>query len=58
MAMFAGNNDSLRDRDLLGARVNPSDEIEPEPEVDPSALPDWMLGDDVFEDELETNEKK
>jgi len=51
MAMFAGNNDSLRDRDLLGARVNPSDEIEPDPELDPSELPEWDDDADVvFED--------
>jgi len=57
MAMFAGNNDSLRDRDLLGARVNPSDEYEPEPEVDPSALPDWLNLEGEF-DEPEYDEQE
>lgn len=56
MAMFAGNNDSLRDRELLGARVNPSDEIEPDPEVDPAQLPEWDdEADVVFEDAPDVN---
>lgn len=56
MAMFAGNNDALRDRDLLGAKVNPSEEYEPDPEVDPSALPDWLDSEPVFEDPGAVNE--
>lgn len=57
MAMFGSNNDAMRDRDLLGARVNPSDEHEPEPEVDPSALPEWMSDEGVFfEDAPAVNE--
>ncbi|HLS03798.1 MAG TPA: hypothetical protein VK030_03465 [Actinomycetales bacterium] len=57
MALFAGNNDSLRDRELLGARVNPSDEVEPDPEVDPAQLPEWDdEADVVFEDASDLND--
>lgn len=51
MAVFGSNNDSLGDRELLGARVNPSDDHEPEPEVDPSSLPEWVEDEGVYFDD-------
>ncbi|HLR55443.1 MAG TPA: hypothetical protein VK096_01645 [Actinomycetales bacterium] len=41
MSMLSGNNDSLRDRDLLGAQVNPGEDYEPDHEADPTQMPDW-----------------
>lgn len=52
MSMLSGNNDALRDRDLLGVRVNPSEDYEDDHDADPAQIPDWDDEQDVVFDDV------